>query len=42
MYLINNKYEVFPIKRKVNWYEFDEYNDFKKFLKNKKKIIPSN
>ena len=42
MYLINNKYEVFPIKRKVNWYEFDEYNDFKKFLKNKKKIMLSN
>ena len=33
MHLINKGYEVFPIKRKVNWYEFDEYNDFKKFLK---------
>ena len=33
MYLINYNYEVFPIKKKVNWYEFDEYNDFKNFLK---------
>ncbi len=33
MYLINYNYEVFPIIKKVNWYEFDEYNDFKNFLK---------
>jgi len=33
MYLINYNYEVIPIKKKVNWYEFDEYSDFKKFLK---------
>jgi len=31
MHLINNKYDVFPIKKKINWHEFDEYNDFKNF-----------
>jgi choline kinase len=33
MYLINYNYEVIAIKKKVNWFEFDEYNDFKKYLK---------
>ena len=33
MYLIDYNYEVIPIKKKVNWFEFDEYKDFKKYLK---------
>ncbi len=32
MHLINKKYSVYSIKKKINWYEFDEHNDFKKFL----------
>ena len=33
MYLINENYNIFAIKKKVNWHEFDEYYDFKKFIK---------
>ena len=40
MHLINNEYDVFSIKKKINWHEFDEYNDFKGFLKSyKSKLI---
>ena len=33
MHLIHKKYDIFAIKRKINWFEFDEYYDFKKFIK---------
>ena len=33
MHLINENYDIFAIKKKVNWHEFDEYYDFKKFIK---------
>jgi hypothetical protein len=33
MHLINKNYDVFAIKKKINWHEFDEYQDFKKFIK---------
>lgn len=33
MHLVNYNYEVISIKKKVNWFEFDEYKDFKKYLK---------
>ena len=33
MHLINKNYDVFAIKKKINWHEFDEYHDFKKFIK---------
>ena len=33
MHLINENYNIFAIKKKINWFEFDEYYDFKKFIK---------
>ena len=33
MHLINENYEVFAIAKSINWHEFDEYYDFKKFIK---------
>tara|TARA_B100001250_G_scaffold191788_1_gene164847 strand:+ start:2141 stop:2881 length:741 start_codon:yes stop_codon:yes gene_type:complete len=33
MQLIKKKYQIYSIKKKIKWYEFDEFNDFKKFIK---------
>ena len=33
MHLTNENYEVFAIAKSINWHEFDEYYDFKKFIK---------
>ena len=33
MKLIKRKFDIYAIKKKIKWFEFDEYNDFKVYKK---------
>ena len=37
MKLINYNFDVYALKKAIDWYEFDTKQDFKNYEKNKKK-----